>query len=152
MDITVDDFVSFARRTIKEYLSAVDRVGDDLVNVAPALTGANTPYQLATHAFAACTWWCDHIICGHPSDRTRAEEFTASGSVADLHDAAAALVSLLDKRRDELDAATSLAFEAETGNPLDGEWTVGAAMIHAYEELAQHLGHLEITVDLLLAN
>ena len=51
-----------------------------------------------------------------------------------------------------LDAATELTEIPQTQTPLAGEWTVGAALIHAYEELAQHLGHLEVTADLLLAD
>ena len=47
---------------------------------------------------------------------------------------------------------------ADTNEPLAGynpaggpdNWTQGAAMIHTYEELAQHLGHMDITRDLLL--
>ena len=50
----------------------------------------------------------------------------------------------------ELETAVSHLTPAQlTTSYLDGEWTVGAALIHAYEELAQHLGHLEITADLV---
>ena len=37
-------------------------------------------------------------------------------------------------------------------NPAGGpdNWTEGAALIHTYEELAQHLGHMDITRDILL--
>ena len=61
-------------------------------------------------------------------------------------------LQLLTDRRPVLAAATELTEIPKTQIPLAGEWTVGAALIHAYEELAQHLGHLEVTADLLLAN
>ncbi|MEM8709117.1 MAG: hypothetical protein AAGE98_21830, partial [Actinomycetota bacterium] len=102
-------------------------------------------------AFSATEWWCAHIVCGRPSARVRDDEFDATGTVADLHDHADRLVALLDELRPEMAVATTLAFPASTQTPLEGEWTVGGALIHAYEELAQHLGHLEMTADVLLA-
>lgn len=48
-----------------------------------------------------------------------------------------------------LAAAADIAPEPRSEQDLDPEWTVSACLIHAYEEMAQHLGHLEITVDLL---
>lgn len=148
--ITVDDFLLFTRRTVAGTLAAVDRLGDERVNARPDLPGVSTPYQLVTHAFAAAEYWCAHVVCGHPTDRIRDDEFRAAGSVADLHLAAEVLLARLDELAPELAAATELAHPPKTQTPLEGEWTVGAAVIHAYEELAQHLGHLEMTVDLLL--
>lgn len=149
--IDVDDFLRFCRRTIDGTRDAVDRIGDDRINTRPDLVGVSTPFQLVTHAFSAAEWWCAHIVCGRPSDRVRDDEFDAQGTVADLHARADRLMALLDELRPEMAAATELAHTASTQTPLDGEWTVGAALIHAYEELAQHLGHLEMTADVLLA-
>lgn len=149
--IDVDDFLRFCRRTIDGTRDAIDRIGEDHINTRPDLPGVSTPFQLVTHAFSAAEWWCAHIVCGHPSDRVRDDEFGARGTVADLHAHADRLTTLLDDLRPEMATATELAFTAATQTPLDGEWTVGAALIHAYEELAQHLGHLEMTADVLLA-
>lgn len=149
MDITVADFVRFCERTINGMHRTVDRLDDETVNLRPDVTGANTAYQVMIHALAACEWWTAHIVCGHPSTRDRAGEFEASGSIADLHSRAEHTVRLLHRIRPELEAATTLAHDAQTTVPLDGTWTVGAALLHAYEELAQHLGHLDITVDLV---
>lgn len=148
--ITVDDVVVFCNRTLDGYERALSRLDDTTVNAALDVPAANTPYQLVTHALAAARWWVDHIVCGYPSDRDRDGEFVASGSRSDLLDGIGVLRTLLAERTAELDAATELAFEAQTQTPLGRPWTVGAALIHAYEELAQHLGHLEVTVDLLV--
>ena len=80
--ITVDDFLVFTRRTVAGTLAAVDRLGDERINTWPDLPGVSTPYQLVTHAFAAAEYWCSHIVCGHPTQRVRDDEFRASGSVA----------------------------------------------------------------------
>ena len=149
--ITVDDFLLFCRRTVDGTRAAVDRLGDDLVNERPDLPGANTPYQLVTHALAAAEWWCSHVVLGRPSERVRDDEFDAAGTVADLHATAERFLGLLHDLAPELAAATATAHQPVTQTPLGQEWTVGAALIHAYEELAQHLGHLEVTVDVLQA-
>ena len=145
--ITVDDFILFCRRTVAGTLAAADRLGDELVNERPDLPGDNTPFQLVTHAFAAAEWWCAHVVLGRPSGRVRDEEFDATGTAAELHFAAERFLNLLDELAPELAAATHPAHQPPTQTPLGQEWTVGAALIHAYEELAQHLGHLEVTVD-----
>lgn len=149
MHITVDDFIVFSERTITGMGRSLDRLDDETVNAIPPLPAPNSPYQLVTHALAACEWWTSHIICGYPTDRDRDAEFTSSGPVADLSARADQVVARLHELRPELAAATELSHEARTAIPLHDEWTVGGALIHAYEELAQHLGHLEITVDLV---
>lgn len=149
MDITVADFIVFCDRTIEGMRRALARLDDDTVNTLPAIPEPNSPYQLVTHALAACEWWTSHIICGHPSERDRDAEFVSSGAIADLLTRADEVSARLRELRPELEAATELAHPARTSIPLAHEWTVGTALIHAYEELAQHLGHLEITVDLV---
>jgi hypothetical protein len=149
MHISVDDFVLFCERTIANMRTTLQLLDDETVNAQPSLPAPNSAYQLVTHALAACEWWTSHIICGHPSDRDRGAEFESTGTIADLHSQADAVVARLHELRPDLEAATELAHEARTSIPLDADWTVGTALIHAYEELAQHLGHLEITADLV---
>jgi hypothetical protein len=151
MEISVEDFVLFCERSIGGMRRAVDRLDDATVNELPDLPNPNSPFQLVTHALGSCEWWTAHIVCGHPSDRVRADEFTSTGTLAEVHAAADHVVAGLRELIPEMRAATELSFAASTELPLDEEWTVGTALIHAYEELAQHLGHLEITVDLVEA-
>lgn len=149
MTITAADFGRFCERTIDGTVAAIRRLDDRSVNHRPDLPGANSPFVLVTHAMGAFDWWVGHIVCGHPSDRNRAAEFTATGSVADLEVLVATTRQRLRDLLPEIETADRLHGEPELQNPLPGGWTVGAALIHAYEELAQHLGHLEITVDLI---
>lgn len=148
--ISTDDFLRFCCRTIDGMVRAVGRLDDASVNaVPPQLPGANSPYALVTHALGALEWWTGHMVCGHPSSRDRDAEFRATGTVAELLEAAQAAKARLRAIAPELAAATTIAGTPRTTIPLVGEWTIGACLIHAYEELAQHLGHLEVTVDLL---
>lgn len=148
--ISVDDFVRFCGRTLDGYDRALARLDDETVNATPP-TGGSTPLQLVVHATAACRWWTAHHVCGLAVERDRDAEFEATGSVESASVHIDDLRSLLDTLRPEMDAATAVHFDPTTQTPLGVEWTVGACLIHAYEELAQHLGHLEITVDLLTA-
>ena len=90
------------------------------------------------------------MVCGHPSDRKRDDEFTASGTVVDLVSASSLAKDRLRALLPELTTATELHGVPQTPVPLAAPWTVGAALINAYKELAQHLGHLEITVDMIV--
>jgi len=147
--ISIDDFLSFSDRTFNGYRRALDRLDDTTVNVLPDLPGANSPYQLVIHALGAMDWWTSHIILGNPSDRDRPTEFEASGTLDTALQELSAGQERLHALGPQLAAAVELANPAQTSTPFEGEWTVGACMIHVYEELAQHLGHLEITVDLV---
>ena len=149
MSITTADFVQFCDRTIDGTTAAFRRLDDGSINRRPDLPGANSPFVLVTHALAAFDWWVSHVVCGHPSERDRPAEFIATGTIADLEELAATTRTRLHELVPEIEAAEMLYVEPRLQTALDGEWTVGAALIHAYEELAQHLGHLEITVDLI---
>lgn len=130
---------------------AIAWIDDELANTTPDLPNANSPAQLVVHSLAACEWWMRAVVCGDEYDRDRASEFVAKATTSELQAKCAATKKLLTEISPRLATATEVHFNPVTRVPLGQPWTVGAALIHAYEELAQHLGHLEVTVDLLLA-
>jgi len=146
--IRVDDFVLFCDRTFDGYERALSRLDDEQLNASPT-TGGCTAAQWVSHMLGAVRFWTAHVVCGQPSDRDRDAEFVAVASRAELLDGIAALRGDLAALRSDLAAATEVAFSYETEIPLGHPWTVGTALMHAYEELAQHLGHLEVTIDLV---
>ncbi|QIM20350.1 DUF664 domain-containing protein [Phycicoccus sp. HDW14] len=82
--------------------------------------------------------------------RDRAAEFSATGTVAE---ALALLGSARAALREDVSAT---AFREPPVNPTDDDPAVryatqGDILLHVYEELAQHLGQLEVTRDLLVA-
>ncbi len=147
--ISADDFALFCGRTIDGMARALDGLSDREVNRSPDVEGANSAYALVTHALAAAEWWTEYVVLGHPIERDRPSEFTATGAASDLIHRCDAAKARIAELAPQLGAAEELHGEAVTQIPLGADWTVGAALIHAYEELAQHLGHLEITVDLV---
>jgi hypothetical protein len=146
--ITIADFILFCNRTLDGMDALAGRLNAGQLNHKPDLPGANTVFQLVTHATAACEYWVDHIVCGHRTQRDRDSEFESFGSARDLLSTTSKQRTLLAAREEELAKVVDLANEPHTQTPLSRPWTVGAALIHAYEELAQHLGHAEITADL----
>lgn len=147
--IAVSDFILFCNRTLDGMEKVVTKLDDSLLNAKPDLPGANTVFQLVTHSTAACEYWVAHIVCGHRTARDRDAEFLARGTATEAVAAISNLRKLLESLRAELEARKALAKEPQTETPLGQPWTVGAATIHAYEELAQHLGHMEITADVV---
>ena len=147
--ISVDDFLLFSDRTIDGFIAATSRLDDYSVNRSP-FEGASSAAALTIHALSAATFWCDHVIAGNPTSRDRASEFVATATVAELVQICVDTKASLRTLGPAIDATTTLHIEPTVQIALREPWTVGAALIHAYEELAQHLGHVEMTVDVLI--
>jgi hypothetical protein len=141
MDVALDSMGAIAAR-----------LGDDLINERPDLDGANSPYVIGFHSVQVCHWWVGCMCAGRDVNRNRPAEFTASGSVADLlgHIAAGKAQLHADFEMVEPQAPLQRPDLLPEGASARS-WTQAMALVHTYEELAQHLGQLEITRDILLA-
>jgi hypothetical protein len=140
----------YVDKALDDMASIVTELGDDLANRSPDLPGANSPYVILTHCCGVMEGWGGEVIANRPIQRDRPAEFRATGTVADLvakvadskvrlrHDVAAAQwVSPPAGPVDDDDAATPLG------------QSQGGVLLHIFEELAQHLGQMELTRDLL---
>ena len=125
-------------------------LGDELSNTRPDLPGANSPYAIVFHCVGVIEHWAGSVIAGLEIPRDRAAEFTATGRVDELitrvDDVRARLpewvdVALREGIRDRT-VVGSTRPEAATATP---EWV----LTHVVRELAQHLGQLELTRDVL---
>jgi hypothetical protein len=147
----VDAVVSYADRAVDQLTGIVTSLGDDLANQRPAIAGANSPYAILRHCLGVMEYWGGYVIAGREVHRDRDAEFTASGPVADL--AAAAQQAKRQFRADARAADPRAAPRAPHPQmrPDDLELhTQGHALLHVMEELMQHLGHAELTRDVLL--
>ena len=115
MAISIEDWMTLCTRTINGHLAVVDRLDDNQLNTRPELAGANTAFQLVTHAFAATEWWCTHAVLGRPTSRVRREEFVAAGAATELHAAGRRLLDLLAEAAPELSAAQAMAIPSGAG-------------------------------------
>lgn len=130
-------------------LGKAEELGDELVSVRPDLEGANSVYGLITHCCGVMERWGGEVIAGRQINRDRAAEFEASGTVAQLED----LVTAQRRRW-----AQDLGGYDGSARPVRPDYrdegdpeviTQGFVVLHVIEELYQHLGHIDLTVDLL---
>lgn len=144
---TYADFVADAVAAMSEVLH---QLGDKKINRRPALPGANSPCAIVVHCCGVMEWWGAHVIAGRSVNRDRDAEFRATGSVAEVD---ALLVAQHQRLLEDLTALVP-GDPPRGGLPVDGRYgrsqpTQGHAAMHLYEELAHHLGHLDLTADLL---
>jgi uncharacterized damage-inducible protein DinB len=130
-------------------LRVADRLGDDLVNVRPVGPDTTSVAALVVHCCGVAEYWLGHVALGDPSERDRDAEFGTVASVAALHERVAAVRVVVAGCLDRLDSGSGTD---PTGRPpLWGGHTSDAAIVlHVVEELFQHLGHAELSADVLL--
>ena len=157
MEISQEDFLMFINRALDGMLSIVEELGEERANLCPDLPGANSPYAILTHCVGVCDYWIGTLLGKREVFRDRGSEFKASGSVVELRERVVELKAKLPADIIQVQGEKTLASAPNSMyNPLPGtdrgDWREGTALIHAYEELAQHHGQMEITRDLLMGS
>lgn len=144
------EYLHFVDRALDGMAAILAELGDERANRRPELPGANSPYAIVTHCLGVMEYWAGHLVAGRTVRRDRDAEFTAAGPVNKLLDR---IPEAKRQLRADLAAADPDAPLRHDPPPhyhsLGRELTQGGALLHVYEELAQHHGHLEITRDLL---
>ncbi len=147
--VTVEHLMWFVDTALDQMADIVRELGDDLASERPALEGANSPYAILTHCLGVMEFWGGATIADRTVTRDRAAEFTATGSVAALLVRTAAARRQLE---DDLTGLDSMAAPANRpGEPVPYNEVRGAVLLHVLEELYQHVGHMELSRDVLLA-
>lgn len=150
--ISVDDYLYYVDDALDGMVGIVTGLGDNLANRRPDLPSANSPYAILTHCLGVMEWWGGHVVAGREVERDRAAEFRATGSVADLVDRTQRAQEQLRSDIGNLDPP---APPRGATRPEDADLPLaqsqGGALIHIYEELAQHRGQMEGCRDVLLA-
>lgn len=135
-------------------LEELQGLPDDALNRALPLPETNTLYALATHILGAGEFWSLAMAGARPLERDRPAEFRARGKLADLApryerwltDAHATLDVLPD------DALAQPVTPPAEFQPWDDEpMTLGDCLLHAVDHTALHLGHIQLTRQLLRA-
>ncbi len=150
--ISVDDYLFFVDEALDGMVGIVTELGDEMANRRPDLPGANSPFAVLTHCLGVMEYWAGYLIAGRAIERDRDAEFRATGRVDEL-------VERTHRARRQLDAdmASLEPFAPLRGTPNaeDADLPIarsqGGALIHLYEELAQHHGQIEMCRDVLLA-
>ena len=149
--ITPDSYLSFCDEALDAYAVVVRELGDPHVNASvPSLDGSNSAFALVSHVVGVMGRWGRTVNRGIEVPRDRDAEFTATGTV---DEALALLESGRARLHEDVRACDPTAAPANppVGRNGTAYGTQGDVLLHVYEELAQHLGQLEVTRDVLLA-
>ncbi|MFC7486755.1 DUF664 domain-containing protein [Knoellia sp. CPCC 206453] len=156
--MTTDEYLTLCDRSLDGYAACVRELGDAHVNSSlTGVEGSNSAFALVAHVVGVMGRWGRTVNRGIVVPRDRDAEFTATGTVEEA-------LELLELGRARLhEDAHAADLGAAPVNPPTGRDrgshalrgpaypTQGAVLLHVHEELAQHLGHLEVTRDVLLA-
>lgn|SRR5262245_34654823 len=151
--ISTDEYRWFVDEALDEMARIVMQLGDDDANRRPDLPGANSPFAILTHCLGVLEFWPAFMVVDRPFERDRDAELRAVGPVA-------ALVERTHAARRQLAADLAGAdlaapprhdpvFAEDVGTPLAASQS--GVMVHVLRELTQHLGQMEVTRDVLLA-
>ena len=151
--ISTDDYIWFVNQKLDQMVEVLHQLGDDHVCERPELPGANSPFGIVTHCLGVMTSWAGHLVAGREVVRDREAEFHATGDVETL---VAKIDTARIQFRSDVDAAQFNAALHDAVSPADADLPIGkrqgAALVHIFEELTQHLGQMEITRDVLLTD
>jgi hypothetical protein len=148
VSVSADDYLYFVGRALDGMAAIVRELGDSLACTRPDLPGANTPYGLLTHCLGVVEYWAGRLVAGRTIDRDRAAEFDAVGTVDVLVARVEAGFAQLRADVARSSSAAPLVHEPDAwAVGPDRPLTQGAALLHVYEELAQHHGQMEILRD-----
>lgn len=150
--ITVDEYLYYVKKALDSMVSILRGLGDDLSNRKAELEGANSPYVILNHCLGVADFWSGQIIAGGTIERDREAEFAATGSVEELAARTEEVFSRLEAVARAADYAAPVRGEVNpnlAGSPI--VQSQGAALLHIYEEISQHLGQMEGARDILSA-
>jgi hypothetical protein len=152
LTLTLEDFLWYVDDCLDAMLGIVTELGDELANQTLALPGSNSPFAILTHCLGVVEWWSGEMVAGVDVARDRDAEFVARGPVGALAEAVRRTRARLGENLASLDAQAPPAKrgDAELSAYPYGQ-TQGGVLMHVFHELAQHLGQMEVTRDVLLA-
>jgi len=150
MDYSVDVQIRSVDRALDTMLGVARRLDAEQLNRRPHGDGTNAAASLVVHCCAVVEFWFGHIALGRPSTRDRDGEFDATATHDELDELVAATkvqsaldLAMIDAPHEEL--------ESEIRVFLPGSGDDVELVLHVIEELYQHLGHMELAADAVLA-
>ncbi len=151
MNLEIDTVETYLRHAMTQMVDVAERLGDDLLNVRPVGEETNAVGALVVHCCELTNFWLAHVAGGQPTERDRDSEFDRVSTVAEVRDM---VERTLGTTRDDLERIAT--GEAQADPVLrqflpGGDESDDSLVLHVLEELFQHLGHMELTADVLLA-
>ncbi len=140
----------------RDIIAQLEGLSDDELNHPVPLPEANTIAAIATHAVGAGEYWTLVLLGGQDIPRDRPAEFRAVGHGPDLIARYERWVAALRELLADLpEAALGPLPNPPAGRRLaaigDAPITGRDCLLHAIEHTATHLGHIQLTRQLVLA-
>ncbi|MCY4615868.1 MAG: DinB family protein [Chloroflexi bacterium] len=114
-----------------------------------AAEGANSLYILASHALGLTEQATLFMLCGEPGERDREAEFASSGATSEALEERWA--SLRERIPASLASIEESALVATFEHPVRGTESGRQLLLATATHVATHLGHAELTRDLIPA-
>ncbi len=139
-----EQFCFAMRRNMEGVLRGLESVPQEALSWRPAFDGANTLGAIAVHTVASCEWWVLACVRGDDIPRDRDAEFRATTTATEVRRRFEAWYAAVEALiRDQPPGW----FAALSQHP-NGDRTRRRCLMHTVEHMAQHFGHIEMTVDL----
>lgn len=147
-DPTLEAARSIVDESLDAMRAAIAGASADALNRRPAGDDSNPVAVLVVHALSSTRWWLSVALGGPVPERDRPSEFLTTVAGADE------MLGVFDPIAAECRALLSTDVTFDPGairkDPRDGDQVTAAwALIHAVEHLREHVGHAELTRQLL---
>ncbi|HEV7129152.1 MAG TPA: DinB family protein [Ktedonobacterales bacterium] len=152
MSTTACAFAVVLERIGRQTLAELEGMPEALLNQPLDLPETNTLYALATHLVGAGEYWALVLVGKRDIARDRPAEFRASGTLSDL---VARYERWIAELHPALDPVPDVALDEIAAVPAAYQWqgdvalTLRDCLLHAVEHSALHLGHIQLTAQLL---
>lgn len=134
-----------------ELIDLAAQLSDEAANTTLPVEGSNSVVQILTHCCGVMRRWSSTVNLGVEIPRDRDAEFTAHMSVAEVVALAKAARAgyIADVERTQVNERP-----ANPGRHSNTFWlaTQGGVLVHILEEICQHMGHAQITRDVVLSD
>jgi uncharacterized damage-inducible protein DinB len=147
-------YAASIERRLTQICDCADGLSAEELNWRAPLGDANSAWVLATHTLGNARAWVLGIACGQPLGRDRPGEFASTGDdAARLRADVASFVREMTAAIERLSPADLdrrlLPAKELWGAGESHEISVRDALVHVIEHASLHLGHVQITLDLL---
>ena len=145
-DKEIESLWNYIRRSVERILSCLDGLEEDDLNWRP-LESANSVYVLAVHMIANVEANILGVLCSQDIVRHREDEFKARGS--SIEPVRQRWINVQERISSHLAPLSSKDLDKEYEHPRRGKVTGRDLLITIARHAAEHVGHAELTRDLL---
>ncbi|MEE9247245.1 MAG: DUF664 domain-containing protein [Dehalococcoidia bacterium] len=155
MDGEIRNYADFINGLLSKAKGHLEGLSREALNWRPLDGETNSVAAIAAHMCGVTIWWIVQGLAGEDAGRDRDSEFRAvvdDQGLITFWGERTTLPSLIERAKSTVES-TSEGFQADAlddviNMPRMAPCTKRWAFVHTIDELAQHLGHMELTIQL----